>query len=33
MKKIMTGIMLTFIMSTSFASQTFVVGEVFTATW
>jgi len=33
MKKIMNGIMLTFIMSTAFASQTVVVGEVFTATW
>ncbi|SVC09611.1 uncharacterized protein METZ01_LOCUS262465 [marine metagenome] len=33
MEKIFKGIILTFIMSTSFASQTFVVGEVFTATW
>ena len=33
MEKIIKGIILTFIISTSFASQTFVVGEVFTATW
>jgi|TARA_B100000315_G_C14514565_1_gene558556 hypothetical protein len=33
MEKIFKGIILIFIISTSFASQTFVVGEVFTATW
>ena len=33
MEKIIKGIILTFFISTSFASQTFVVGEVFTATW
>ena len=33
MEKIFKGIMLTFIMSTAFTSQTVVVGEVFTATW